>query len=207
LEKSGAPSRDLCGRTSSCHSDAEQLIDDRKNGAVALAVCLVFDPVTDRAFRQLWARLESAGIRTLATHTHARHVPHLSYAVLRTFEVEAVAAAVAALPSAEPIALRFDSVGLFRRGRAALVPAASADLQLRQCAVVGACEATGADLHRHYRPGAWIPHSSLATRVRRDDLGTMAAAAFDILPLAATAEHCVLIDSSTGQRWPLPHLV
>ena len=174
---------------------------------MALAVCLLFDPVTDRALRQLWARLESAGISTLATHTHARHVPHLSYAVLRTFDVEAVAAALAALPRAEPMTLRFDAVGLFRRGRAALLPSASADLQLRQCAVVGACESTGAELHRHYRPGSWIPHSSLATRVRRDDLGTMAAAAFDILPLAATGARCVLIDSSTGQRWPLPHLV
>jgi hypothetical protein len=171
---------------------------------MALAVCLVFDPVTDRAFRQLWGRLETAGISTLATHTHGRHVPHLSYAVLRTCDVDAVAAAVATLPRAEPLALRFDAVGLFRRGRAALLPSASADLQLRQCAVVGACESTGAELHRHYRPGSWIPHSSLATRVRRDDLGTMAAAAFDILPLEATAERCVLIDSSTGQRWPLP---
>jgi hypothetical protein len=43
--------------------------------------------------------------------------------------------------------------------------------------------------------------------VRRDNLGTVAAAAFDILPLEATAWSCVLIDSSTGQRWPLSHLV
>ena len=35
----------------------------------------------------------------------------------------------------------------------------------------------------------------------------MAAAAFDILPLEAIASSCVLIDSSTGQRWPLAHLV
>jgi hypothetical protein len=175
--------------------------------AVALAVCLLFDPGTDRAIRQLWQRLESGGTRTLLTHTHGRHVPHLSYAVLRTFDVPAVAAAVADLPHGPPLALRFDAVGLFRRGRAALLPSASADLQVRQAAVVGACEATGADLHRHYRPGSWIPHSSLATRVRRTDLGETAAAAFDILPLEAVAETCVLIDSSTGQRWPLAHLV
>jgi hypothetical protein len=44
---------------------------------VALAVCLLFDPDTDRAIRQLWATLEDAGIGTLLSHTHRRHVPHL----------------------------------------------------------------------------------------------------------------------------------
>jgi hypothetical protein len=174
---------------------------------MALAVCLLFDPDTARAMRQLWERLEAVGTRTLATHTHGRHVPHLSYAVLRTYDVETVAAAVDALPSAAPLALRFDAVGLFRRGRAALLPSASADLQTRQTAVVRACEGVGAELHHHYRPGSWIPHSSLATRVRREDLGAMATAAFDILPLEAVAQACDLIDSSTGQRWPLTHLV
>jgi 2'-5' RNA ligase len=174
---------------------------------MALAVCLVFDPVADRAIRQLWDRLESGGTRTLATHTHRRHVPHLSYAVLREFEVPAVRTAVESLPVGEPLRLRFDAVGLFRRGRAELLPSAGSALHGRQSAVVGACEATGAELHRHYRPASWIPHCSLATRVRRDDLGAMAAAAFDILPLEATASSCVLIDSSTGQRWPLTHLV
>ncbi|HEV7194538.1 MAG TPA: 2'-5' RNA ligase family protein [Pedococcus sp.] len=174
---------------------------------MALAVCLVFDPQADRAIRQLWDRLESEGVSTLATHTHRHHVPHLSYAVLREFDVTAVRAAVEALPAHEPLRLHFDGVGLFRRGRSVLLPSAGGALQGRQSAVVAACQATGADLHRHYRPGTWIPHTSLATRVRRDDLGTMAAAAFDILPLQAVASECVLIDSSTGRRWPLAHLV
>ena len=139
---------------------------------MALAVCLVFDPPADRAIRQLWDRLESEGVSTLATHTHRHHVPHLSYAVLREFDVTAVRAAVEALPAHEPLRLHFDGVGLFRRGRAVLLPSAGGALQGRQSAVVAACEATGADLHRHYRPGTWIPHSSLATRVRRDDLGS-----------------------------------
>lgn len=174
---------------------------------MALAVCLLFDPVADRAIRQLWDRLEAGGVRTLATHTHRRHVPHLSYAVLRTFDVPAVSAAVEIVPVGDPLCLRFDAVGLFRRGRAVLLPSAGAALQDRQAAVVRACEATGAELHRHYRPASWIPHCSLATRVRRDDLGAMAAAAFDILPLEAATSACVLIDSATGQRWPLTHLL
>ncbi len=174
---------------------------------MALAVCLLFDPVTDRAIRQLWARLETYdGVSTLLTHTHRNHVPHLSYAVLRTFDVDAVRAAVENLPGGPVLPLRFDAVGVFRRRRAALMPAASASLLARQAAVVEAVVATGADLHMHYRPDSWIPHCSLATGVRRAAIGEVTVAAFDILPLQATATRAALVDSSTGQRWPLPRL-
>ena len=175
---------------------------------MALAVCLLFDPVTDRAIRQLWARVEDyEGVTTLLTHTHGNHVPHLSYAVLRTFDVGAVQDAVSALPAGPPLDLRFDAVGVFRRRRAALMPAASVDLLARQAAVVEAVVGTGADLHLHYRPGSWIPHCSLATGVRRATIGDLTVAAFDILPLHATATTAALVDSSTGQRWPLAQLV
>lgn len=171
---------------------------------MALAVCLLFDTPTDRAMRGLWARLEEHGIPTLLTHTHRRHVPHVSYAVYRTFDVDRVRSAVADLAPIEPVTLHFDAVALFRRRRAALVAAATPELLARQAAVVAAGEATGADLHVHYRPGQWIPHASLATSVRRDDVATAATAAFEILPLRAVADRVALVDSSTGQRWDLP---
>jgi hypothetical protein len=174
---------------------------------VALAVCLLFDRQADRAVRQLWTRLEEHGIPTLLTHTHGVHVPHVSYAVYRTFDVDAVLAAVAALPAAAPMTLHFDAVGLFRRRRGALVAAATVDLLRRQEVVVAAGEGAGADLHRYYRPGEWVPHCSLSTGVRRRDMPAMTTAAFDILPLEATVTSAALVDSSTGQRWALPHLV
>ena len=170
---------------------------------MALAVCLLFDPDTDRAIRQLWTALEEAGIGTLLSHTHRRHVPHLSYAVLRTFDVEAVASVVADLPAGPAIDLRFDAVGLFPRGRGALLAPATADLLARQQAVVTAVTGTGADLHWHYRPGRWIPHCSLTTGTSQELLPTAAVRAFDIMPLEVRAERAALIDSGTGQRWPL----
>jgi hypothetical protein len=174
---------------------------------VALAVCLLFDREADHAVRQLWARLEAGGIPTLLTHTHGVHVPHVSYAVYRTFDVDAVLAAVAALPAGAPMSLRFDAVGLFRRRRGALVAASTVDLLRRQEAVVAAGGEAGADLHRYYRPGQWVPHCSLSTGVRRRDMPLMTTAAFDILPLEARVASAALVDSSTGQRWPLPHLL
>ena len=174
---------------------------------MALAVCLLFDREADRAVRQLWTRLEEHGIPTLLTHTHGVHVPHVATVVYRTFDVHAVLAAVAALPVAVgPTTLHFDAVGLSAAtgcaGRSPDGPPAR-----RQEAVVAAGVAVGADLHRYYRPGEWVPHCSLSTGVRRRDMPVMSTAAFDILPLEATVASAALVDSSTGQRWALPHLV
>lgn len=174
---------------------------------VALAVCLLFDPRTERRLVNLWRSLESAGIASLPSHTHGLHVPHLSYAVLRTFDVAAVRAALTALPAQPPVPLHLDAVGCFRRGRASLIPAVSVDLAERQARVVEAVEGTGADLHIHYRPGLWVPHCSIATRLRRDQVGELAALAYDVLPVEAVADRAALIDSGTGERWPLEGLV
>lgn len=178
----------------------------KQNASVALAVCLLFDPDTDRAIRQLWTALEDAGIGTLLSHTHQRHVPHLSYAVLRTFDVEAVAGVVGGLAGGPALDLRFDAVGLFTRGRGALLTPATRALLDRHQAVVTAVNGTGADLHWHYRPGRWIPHCSLTTGTSQELLPTAAVRAFDVLPLVGRAESAALIDSGTGQRWPLATL-
>lgn len=173
---------------------------------MALAVCLLFDADTDRALRKLWAGLEAAGIRTLLSHTHRRHVPHLSYAVLRSYDEDRVAEAVAGLPDGPPLELRFDTVGLFPRGRAALLPAATPALLARQEAVVAAVTGTGADLHWHYRPGRWVPHCSLTTGTSQELIPTAAVHAFDVLPLEGRAVRAALIDSGTGRHVPLAHL-
>jgi 2'-5' RNA ligase len=173
---------------------------------MALAVCLLFDRRTDRALRGLWDRLEDLGIPTLRTHTHGRHVPHLSYAVTRNGDSDAIRSAVRTLPDGGPAAVRFDGLGLFRRGRSWLVPAVASDLVRRQETVVAAIAATGAELHRHYEPGAWMPHCTVAPRVPLPTLPVLAAAVYEILPLEARADRAALIDSATGETWPLPHV-
>ncbi len=173
---------------------------------MALAVCLLFDSRTDHAIRQLWQRLEDLGIRTLLSHTHGHHVPHLSYAVLRTFDVDKVYDAVDLLPDEGPMTLHFDAIGMFRRGRCWLVPAVTSDIAARQERVVQAVESTGADLHKHYQPGVWVPHCTVAPRTRLEELARLAAAVYDVLPLVATVESAALVNSSTGEIRPLPKL-
>ncbi|KUI02263.1 2'-5' RNA ligase family protein [Mycobacterium sp. IS-3022] len=166
---------------------------------MALAVCLLFDRRSERAVRALWDRLEDIGVPSLRSHTHGKHLPHVSYAVLRRWDDAAVADALAGLDGGEPVELHFDGIGLFRRGRVWLVAGVSADVATRQQRVVEAVVATGADLHKHYRPGSWLPHCSLAPRATLAQLPTVAATVMDVLPLRARVDHAALINSGTGE--------
>ena len=144
---------------------------------------------------------------TLLTHTHGRHVPHLTYASLRSYDLDAVTRSLVDLPAAAPLTLHFDGFGTFRRSRCWLAPAASPELVRRQEAVVEAVLDADADLHRHYRPGHWLPHLTLAPRLRLPDLPVVAACVYDVLPIVATVTRTALVDTSTGSRRLLPHLV
>lgn len=173
---------------------------------MALAVCLLFDARSDLRVRELWSRLEEAGVATLATHTHGRHHPHLSYAVLREWDLAQVRAVLGTLPRVDPFALTVHGALAFPRGRVALAPAISPDLGVRQSAVVTAVHTTGAELHRHYRAGDWIPHVSVVTRAHGAQLPTVVRMVSDIVPLTVRVDAAALVDSATGQTWPLPHL-
>lgn len=179
----------------------------RHDGRVALAVCILFDAEGERVIRGLWARLESRGVPTPLTHTHGRHHPHLSLAVARTWDLDAVLASVAALPPALPVRLACQGIVAFPRGRAALAVAVSVDLARRQEAAVAAVMATGADLHHYYLPGRWVPHVSIATGGNADQLPIVATTVTDTLPLSVTGTRAALVDSSTGETWPLPALI
>lgn len=171
---------------------------------MALSVCLLPDAGADRALRRLWLRLEADGVRTLLTHTHGRHVPHLTLATLRSYDEDRVRAALCALPAGDPPVLTFDGLGMFRRSRCWLLPAVTADLLGRQEAAVSAVVTAGADLHRNYQPGSWMPHLTLAPRLHLEDLATVARVVFEVLPLSVTFSRSALVDTSTGRVAVLP---
>jgi 2'-5' RNA ligase len=173
---------------------------------VALAVCLLFDARSEMLVRGLWARLEDAGVTTLATHTHRRHHPHLSYAVLRSWDLARVQDVLGALPPADPFEMSFHGTLAFPRGRAALAPAIGADVALRQRRIVTALEEAGAELHRNYRDGHWVPHVSVATRAQGATLATVVKAVADVLPLTVRVDRGALVDSGTGRTWPLAQI-
>ncbi len=173
---------------------------------MALAVCLLFDRRSERAVRALWDRLEADGVPSLRSHTHGRHVPHVSYAVLRRWDQAAVTDALTDIEGGEPVVLSFDGIGLFRRGRTWLVAGVSAGFVARQQRVVEAVTATGAELHKHYQPGIWLPHCSLAPRATLAQLPVVVSAVMDVLPLRGRLDHAALVNSATGEVCPLPAL-
>jgi hypothetical protein len=174
---------------------------------MALAVCLLLDSPADDVVRGLWDRMEAAGVPSLRSHTHGQHVPHLTYASLRSWDLDAVTVGLSALAERPPLRIHLDGLGMFRRSRCWLAPALTPDLGPRQLAVVDAVAETGADLHKHYRPGVWTPHVTLAPRLHLRDLQTVAGLVNDVLPISSTASRAVLIDTSTGVQHPLAHLV
>jgi hypothetical protein len=63
------------------------------------AVELLFDPTTEAAIKGLWARLETAGLPSLASRTHRHHRPHISLSVaerIDTGQLQAVRDCLAA---------------------------------------------------------------------------------------------------------------
>ena len=174
---------------------------------MALAVCLLFDRRADRLVRDLWRRVEALGVTTLATHTHGRHHPHLSLAVLRRWDLDLVRAALERLPEGDPVTVSCHGSLVFPRGRVALAPSVDEGLVHRQERVVAALEATGADLHRNYAPGRWVPHISVATRAPAARLAAVTNTVNDAVPVVVRLERAALIDSGTGQTWPLPRLL
>jgi 2'-5' RNA ligase superfamily len=173
---------------------------------VALAVCLLFDRRSERAVRALWDRVEEQGVGSLRSHTHGKHVPHVSYAVLRRWDQAAVIDALDRLDGGESVEVSFDGVGLFRRGRTWLLAGVGADFVARQQRVVEAVTAAGAELHKHYRPGVWLPHCSLAPRATLTQLPLVVKEVMDVLPLPARLDRAALVNSATGEITPLAKL-
>jgi hypothetical protein len=171
---------------------------------MTLAVCLLLDRRGDTAIRKVWHRLEEAGVGTLATHTHGRHVPHLTWAAVPGHDVAPVVAALADLPDWEPVTLHFDALGTFRRSRCWLGPAVVPELVARQREVVAGLVGAGAEVHRNYQDGAWIPHLTLAPRLKLSDLPTVARVVYDVLPITATGTATAVIDTSNGAVHQLP---
>ena len=99
-------------------------------------------------------------------------------------------AALSGLDAGEPVDLGFDRIGLFSRCRAWLLAGAAAGLTGRQERAVAAVTATGAELHKHYVPGAWLPHCPPAPRAPPAQQPVLAAAVYDVLPHSDLPRQC-----------------
>jgi 2'-5' RNA ligase len=125
---------------------------------------------------------------------------------LLEWDVERVLEALRGLPDHGPFEASGQGTVTFPRGRAALATALPPEVFARQRRVVEAARDAGALVHRHYEPGRWLPHVSIATRARDEDLATVVTAVSDAVPLVLRVDRVALIETSDGRRWDLPHL-
>lgn len=170
----------------------------------SLSVCLLLDEAADRAVRRLWRRLEDDGVPTLATYTHGRHVPHLTLADVGVAGLDEVRDALATMPAYQPVPTVFAAFGAFTRSRCSLVPAASATLVAHQAEMAARLDTAGLSVDGHYRPGSWLPHLTLGPRLPVQSLPSVARRVYDVLPLPAVLERMAVVDTTTGEVYPLP---
>jgi len=165
------------------------------------AIEMYFDPLAERRLRTLWAALEAANVPTLGNHTHGKHRPHLSLAVADEFPPMPAAKALGVLPL--PVPVTFQHVGQFPGGVLWLGPAPTAALLALHAEALGRLEAAGIPVWPLYRPGTWVPHTTLSMTARRDAVARAVPLCCDALPLSATLVSAAVVDHTREQFHPL----
>jgi 2'-5' RNA ligase len=169
---------------------------------VPYAVELALDPAADARVRAAWAALDAAGVPSLGSVPGAAYDPHVSLAVLDGEpDPDAVAAALRrVLRDAAGTPLPLEHLGFFLTAESVAflgVRPTTALLALHERTV--AAVAPLAEVWPYYRPGAPMPHCTLAMGVR-DHAAVVAVLARAALPVPAVAAGAHLVDVATGRR-------
>jgi 2'-5' RNA ligase len=153
----------------------------------AHAVVLYFDEETDTRVREVWAALDVHGVDSVARTHGAGYRPHLTLAIVETADEERAAEALR-LPLArvEGLPLTLNAVGFFLTGAAPayLGVSPTTRLLLLHERVHDALD----DLLTwgYYRPGAWVPHCTLAMGVTSPSAVAEVVSSAATLPMHAT---------------------
>ena len=135
---------------------------------------LRLDAAGDAAVRELWQRVAAAGVNTMARHEY--NYPHVTLAALaHTGGALAaargeLAATVAPLVGSE---VRLIGLGLFPHRHSVLYATTLATTLMLHChgQLHEALDAAGLETYPTTRPGGWTPHTTIAKRVRTEQLG------------------------------------
>lgn len=168
------------------------------------ALELYLDTDATRRIRVLWDALESEGVQSLRSLLGQRHRPHLSLAVAPRLDPEQVADALTGLVVAAPLRLDFQYAGQFVGRVLWLGPSPTADLLAHQARVYDRLTRSGIGVSEHYRPGRWVPHSTLSMRVPNALMAAAVRRCLEMLPLDATVVGAAVVDHARDIVRPLP---
>ncbi|MEO3746998.1 2'-5' RNA ligase family protein [Plantactinospora sp. B5E13] len=167
------------------------------------ALELYLDTDATRRIRVLWDALESEGVQSLRSLLGQRHRPHVSLAVAPRLDPEQVADALTGLVVAAPMRLQFQYAGQFVGRVLWLGPSPTIDLLAHQATVYDRLTRSGITLSEHYRPGRWVPHSTLSMRVPNTLMAAAVRRCLEMLPLDATVVGAAVVDHARDIVRPL----
>jgi 2'-5' RNA ligase len=167
---------------------------------VAQALEFYFDDDAEDAVRALWRLLDRAGVPSLASATHRRHRPHVTFA------------GGGAIPAAVRRDLRTDlarlalprlwlyTLGAFPTSANHVFLGAVTDAELLavHVAVHDTLAGRVRDPWAYYLPGAWVPHCTLAQDLTPDQLTAAFAALHPVEPVRARISRVGVVDTRTG---------
>jgi 2'-5' RNA ligase len=170
---------------------------------MANALEVLFDPTTEAAIKDLWARLETAGVPSLASRTHRRHRPHVSLAVADRIETQQLEGVHERL-AATHLDITLYSPAIFPRPGVLYLSVVPTLALLRLHEEVHATLGEGIIAPRDgYSVGAWVPHCTLA----QDLTGAQLLHGIDLLQdqpvIPAHLSSLDLLDTATGDVLPL----
>jgi 2'-5' RNA ligase len=170
------------------------------------AVELLFDPTTEAALKGLWARLETAGVPSLASRTHRRHRPHISLSVAERIDAAQLQGARDLLATTH-LDVTLYAPAVFPRPGVLYLSVVPTLALLRLHQEVHAALRDGMVAPRDgYSVGAWMPHCTLAQDLTRAQLVRGIDLLHDQPVIAAHISSAGLLDTTTGEVLPLATL-
>lgn len=165
------------------------------------AVELHFDDVSDRQVRTAWARLDAQGIRSLGSVPHSHYRPHVSMAVCDGLDAAKSSDALReAVGDVVGLVLPLASLGFFLTAEsvAFLGVTPSNELLAAHRRIHAVVSKVASGLWPYYKPGAWMPHCTLATGVADRGAVALIVAAFE-LPIIASVDSVDLVEVPGGR--------
>ncbi|HWM04542.1 MAG TPA: 2'-5' RNA ligase family protein [Actinophytocola sp.] len=167
---------------------------------MAQAVEFFFDDDADAAVRGLWRRLDLAGVPSLATHTHGRHRPHVTFALASVIPPRTRDALREDLGRLSIPSLWLSTLSAFSANDGVLMLTAVVDTELLavHSAVHDVLAKNVKQPSAYYLPGSWVPHCSLGQRLQAAQVSTGFATLYPVEPIKARVSEIAVVDTHTG---------
>ncbi len=173
---------------------------------MAHALELFFDPTIEAEIKNVWARLEAAGLPSLATRSHRRHRPHVTLVVADRIETSQLGDARERL-AATHLNITLYSPAVFQGSGVLYLSVVPTMALLRLHQEVHAAMRDGLFKPWHtYSPDAWVPHCTLAQDLDRAQLARGIELLHDERIIETHITGAGLLDTKTGEVLPVATL-